>query len=170
MPRRRSLRVLAIVLALYGVLCATHLGEFWPFSIYPMFSQAGHPWTRALVREVPPELLSDSLWQPAGLDALPGDPLSLRRYGIYQNDVANYVSKVTSWDAERLRGFRAMFADYDLSRRSLLVMKVRGELSGNDSVAIVATPLLLFASDSTHLNPRQASSPAAAAHPHGASR
>ena len=33
-------------------LLPSHEGEFWPFSIYPMFSQAGNPWTRAMVLDV----------------------------------------------------------------------------------------------------------------------
>lgn len=37
-------------LVVYGLLVAIHLGEFWPFSIYPMFSQTGNPWTGAAER------------------------------------------------------------------------------------------------------------------------
>jgi hypothetical protein len=46
------MKVIGIILLIYAVLVASHEGEFWPFSIYPMFSQAGNPWTRAMVIDV----------------------------------------------------------------------------------------------------------------------
>lgn len=159
-PPQKSLRLLFGTLAVYAVLCATHLGEFWPFSIYPMFSQAGHPWTRALVREVPPDLPDSLLWQPASLQALPGRPFALQGRGIAQNDVANYVSKTKEWDATRLRGLQALFTADSLRNRRLLVVKMQGSLSeAGGSVAVTAMPFLLMTPDSVYLNP------AVAAHP-----
>jgi hypothetical protein len=154
----RSIRIVGATLLVYAVLVATHLGEFWPFSIYPMFSQAGNPWTRAVVRTVPddPEAIS---WDAVPLSDLPGDPYPVLPKGINQNDVANYVSKTSAWTKQRVRGFRSLFEDnYDFAR-PLLVMKVRGELVG-DSVSIRATPVLLMETDTTRFNPSTPLSPA----------
>ena len=49
---QKSVRITLISFIIYGALVATHEGEYWPFSIYPMFSKAGNPWTRAIVRDV----------------------------------------------------------------------------------------------------------------------
>lgn len=49
----REVRLLVGTFLVSGCLLATNLGEFWPFSIYPMFSKAGGAWTRAVVLEVP---------------------------------------------------------------------------------------------------------------------
>ena len=159
-PTRTSLRLLLGTFVVYAVLCATHLGEFWPFSIYPMFSQAGKPWTRALVREVPPDLPDRLLWQPTRLEALPGQPFALQERGISQNDVANYVARTETWDAARRRGLQVLFAADSLRDRRLLVLKMQGALSGpGGSVAVTATPVLLMTPDSVYLSPYAAAQP-----------
>src|SRR5690554_3371848 len=91
--RRRAVRVLASFFVAYALLVSTHLGEFWPFSIYPMFSSAGNPWTRAIAHEIPPEVEGEALWMSAPIDELPGAVFPLSRHGIFQNDLANYASK-----------------------------------------------------------------------------
>jgi len=146
----KALRVIGIVLVVYGLLVATHRGEFWPFSIYPMFSQAGNPWTRSIVRKMPDG--ETPSWESTSLQDLPGTPFPVQARGINQNDVANYVSKTDRWTRQRLQGLRGLFDDsYDFSS-PLLVMKVRGQLV-DDSVAVKATPLILYATDETHLHP-----------------
>lgn len=161
---RKSIRLIGGVLVVYALLVATHLGEFWPFSIYPMFSSAGNPWTRSLVRELPPDATDAQAlpWTATTLDALPGTPYPLVPRGINQNDVANYVSKTETWTPERIQGLRSIFAKRRTLPAPLLVYSVRGELVG-DSVAVQATPLLLFTPDTTHLNPSLAAPAAAAA-------
>jgi len=151
---RKSIRVIGGVLVVYALLVATHLGEFWPFSIYPMFSQAGNPWSRSLVREMPPEMAdAEALsWSSTTLADVPGAPYPLVPRGINQNDVANYVSKTKTWTPERIRGLRSIFAKNRELPAPLLVLRVRGELAG-DSVAVQATPVMLFAPDTTYLNP-----------------
>lgn len=148
---RRSIRIVGATLLVYAVLVATHLGEFWPFSIYPMFSQAGNPWTRAVVREVP-ESAQNASWDATPFTDLPGQAFSMVPRGISQNDVSNYVSKTSAWTPERLRGLRSLFeANYDFEQ-SLLIYKVRGSLQG-DSVAISATPVMMMQRDTTRFNP-----------------
>lgn len=148
--RTKALRLVGVVLVVYALLVATHRGEFWPFSIYPMFSQAGTPWTRSLVHEVPND--TSFSWTTRRLGNLPGKPFPVAPRGINQNDIANYVSKTDTWTKKRLRGLRSIFdASYDF-RSPLLVMRVRGTLV-DDSVSVTATPLILFSDEATHLHP-----------------
>lgn len=161
----KAIRILGSVLVVYVLLVATHRGEFWPFSIYPMFSQAGNPWTRSLVRELPRDTDPDTLdWSAVALQDAPGSVYPLEPRGINQNDVANYVSKTDEWTGKRIRGLRSLFAKNRELSTSLLVMKVRGELTDGE-VDITATPVLLFNPDATHLRPGLS---AEADHPSGA--
>jgi hypothetical protein len=148
---RKSIRIVGATLLVYAVLVATHLGEFWPFSIYPMFSQAGNPWTRVVVREVPDDAQKIA-WTSTSLDALPGRAFPVVEHGISQNDVANYVTKTDEWTEQRTRGFRSLFAQNHDFEQPLLVFKVRGALV-SDSVSIDATPVLLMEQDTTRFSP-----------------
>lgn len=149
---QRAIRVVGGVFVVYALLVATHLGEFWPFSIYPMFSQAGNQWSRSVVREMPEDMDDWSSWKAVPFSELPGETYPLVPVGVNQNDVANYVSKTETWTEKRQQGLRSMFTKSRDLQRPLLVMKVRGELTG-DSVQVRAHPMLLFAPDSTHLRP-----------------
>jgi hypothetical protein len=160
---RRALRIVGGVLVVYALLVATHLGEFWPFSIYPMFSQAGNPWTRAVVRELPSQTDPDTLsWEAVSLQELPGAPYPVAPKGINQNDVANYVSKTDRWTDERVQGLRSLFTKGRTLSSPLLVLRVRGKLEA-DTVAVTATPVLLFEPDTTRLHPSPAARTVAAA-------
>ena len=141
---------LFLLLVLYAVTCAAHDGEFWPFSIYPMFSRAGHPWTRALVREV--EQLPLSPWAARGIDALPGRPVALRDIGVFQNDLANYLAKTPRWNAESVGGLASMFAAVDLEESNLIVYQVVGRIASG-SPRISAIPVLRLTADGALLNP-----------------
>ena len=161
----RALRVVGGVLVVYALLVATHLGEFWPFSIYPMFSQAGNPWTRAVVRELPSQADPDTLsWDAASLQDLPGTSYPVAPKGINQNDVANYVSKTDRWTDERVQGLRSLFTKGRTLSSPLFVFRVRGTLEA-DSVAVTATPVLLFAPDTTRLHPSPTARTVASAPP-----
>jgi len=150
---KRALRVIGGVLVVYALLVATHLGEFWPFSIYPMFSQAGNPWTRAIVRELPSQSDPDTLsWEAVSLQNLPGNPYPVDPEGINQNDVANYVSKTDRWTEERIQGLRSLFTKGRALASPLLVFRVRGKLEA-DTVSVTATPVLLFEPGTTRLHP-----------------
>src|SRR5690625_7490964 len=48
----KALKILGVLFLVHAILVSTHEGEFWPFSIYTMFSQAGNPWERAMVLDV----------------------------------------------------------------------------------------------------------------------
>ena len=150
--KARAARVLVLTLAVYVLLVATHEGEFWPASIYPMFSVAGRPWTRALVRDV--AALPDSArWQVTDLDGLPGRAVVLPDLGIDPIDFANFLSKTRTWDDARVGGLRALFTEAVLRTRQLMVYKVRGHLAEGDSVVVEATPFLLLSGEGTARNP-----------------
>ncbi len=161
---QKSIRIVGGILVIYALLVATHLGEFWPFSIYPMFSQAGNPWSRSLVREMPSDVADARKvsWTTTSLDSLAGDSYPLVPQGINQNDVANYVSKTESWTPDRIQGLRSIFAKNRSLPSPLLVYRVRGRLA-DDSVSVRATPVLLLTNEGSHLNPSLAPpSPASA--------
>ena len=159
-------RLLAGILLLQAVLVFLHLGhvgdvwppgnprhelgEFWPFSIYPMFSQGGRPWVRSHVREVT-DASDLQLWRPRIVDELPGAPYVMDTRGIDQNDIANFISKSRSWDARRVAGIRSVFEE-DLKTQTLMIYRVDGSIEG-DSVSVVFTPFLLMAPDTTFFNP-----------------
>lgn len=149
--RTRALSALLGTLLVYALLVATHEGEFWPFSIYPMFSQAGHPWSRAVVRD-----MSDAeavAWDTVtARDGLPGAPFPLAEHGIDPIDLANFVSKTQTWNTARVHGLRTMFYD-QAAERDLLVMRVNGRLAGLDSVAVEFVPYVLVRADTAALRP-----------------
>lgn len=148
----RSIRIIGGVFVVYALLVATHLGEFWPFSIYPMFSQAGNPWTRAVVREMPEDMERLESWEAVPFSDVPGADYPLAPRGINTNDVANYVSKTETWTPQRRRGLRSLFTKSVRLEQPLLVMRVRGALSG-DSVSVRATPVMLVTPDTLDLHP-----------------
>ncbi|MEX0821035.1 MAG: hypothetical protein WD021_02725 [Rhodothermales bacterium] len=144
--QKKSLRVLLGTLLVYAFLVATNLGEFWPFSIYPMFSQGGIPWSRAVVREVPDDSVR---WESTRLEHLPGDPYPLAQHGIDHIDLANFVSKTEIWDDDRLAALRKMFGEDELDRRHLLVLRARGRISASDLVILSFEPYVLLTHDET---------------------
>lgn len=133
------------VLLVYAVTVATNLGEFWPFSIYPMFSQAGNPWNRALVREIPPE---DSIrWEPSSLNDLPGLDYGVSSNNVDAIDLANFVSKTEVWNEQRVGALSMMLLAGKEEALRLQVFKVRAHLTEDDSVAIVATPYVVVGTE-----------------------
>lgn len=128
---------------------AANLGEFWPFSIYPMFSRGGIPWSRAVVREVPEDTIR---WEPVTLDNLPGGAYPLAEHGIDHIDLANFVSKTQVWDEERVAGLRRMFGQAELERRNLVVLRARGRITEDDSVRLSFIPYALLTADESKLN------------------
>ncbi|MEM6645506.1 MAG: hypothetical protein AAF730_04560 [Bacteroidota bacterium] len=149
----RARTLLIATFAVYAVLVAPHEGEFWPFSIYPMFSQAGRTWTRALVRDVtelPPSVLS---WAPVPLDDLPGAAFGMQAAGIGQNDISTFIEKTKTWDATRVTTLRRFFLDDDDPHRVLMLYRAQGRIVDGDSVGILLTPFLMMTPDSTRFNP-----------------
>lgn len=142
----RALKWVGVITLLGCVLVATHKGEFWPFSIYPMFSQAGRPWERSLVRRVA-DVPEAELWQPRELETVVGRPLALKALDIPQNDVTKLVKLTKVWDGERIIVLRAMFNE-PLSRgERLLLYRVRGHVDEAGHAHTAAEPFLLMEPD-----------------------
>lgn len=149
---KKCMRILLVLFMTFTVLIATHKGEFWPFSIYPMFSQAGKPWTRALVQDV--SQTPDSLiWNTTSLENLHGPVVALRQTGVKQIDFSNFVSKTDHWSPVRKRALRRMFQDAVPADARWMITKVQGRLTEGDSVAVKAVPFLLVGGDSVYTNP-----------------
>lgn len=146
--RRRTVRAVACVVVLYGVLVSTHAGEFWPFSIYQMFSQAGQTWTRVLVRSVPPDGLP--LWETTSLDDAPGAPFPLAEFGLRANDLASLIQEpVTPADLETLHQLlRPHVAD-----QPLLVLRAVGSRGSDHHIDVRVTPFAVAYPDTLLVSP-----------------
>lgn len=148
---RRGFFALTTTFAAYAALVATHRGEFWPFSIYPMFSLAGRPWRRALMVEVAPS--AEVEWVPTTLDALPGPPVSTASIGISTNDMSKFVQLTDVWDDERIATLREQWSPVLAEGRSLLLFRADGHLERGGEVVTELTPLVRLDTDGHRVNP-----------------
>jgi hypothetical protein len=119
-------------------------------SVFPMFSQAGKPWTRIVVRELTE---TDSLsWNPIeGWTTLPGQAFALKPTGITPLDLTPLVLRAQ--DSMHLATLRLWERTYFENRR-LLVLQAQGKLSEGD-VQVTFTPLLLLHGDTVIWNPQR---------------
>lgn len=159
-PFKRGMKIIFIVFIINGLLVATHEGEFWPFSIYPMFSQGAKPWTRAAVRDITDEVQQNrsaeaSFWNSTAFREMPGKPYALQNEGIDTIDFSNFVSKTDSWTDGRREALRTMFGPRVLEeqQRVLLIMEVSGNIDENDEITIQAVPLFLIDDEGSIQNP-----------------
>lgn len=150
--KSRSIKITLITFILSGVLLATHEGEYWPFSIYPMFSQAGNPWVRAIVSDVS-STDESNLWDIRSLDNIQGKVVSIKAAGVDQIDFSNFVSKTTDWNTKRIQALRTMLGESNFDNQDWMIFKVKGKLIGTDSVVVETVPYLLFRADSSFFNP-----------------
>ena len=149
---KRGMKVIGVLLLVFAILVAPHEGEFWPFSIYPMFSQAGNPWTRAMILDVT-DYDKEEIWEQRTIDDFIGDPVSVRSYGVDGIDLANFVSKTDRWTQERREALRSMFDLSVFNEKKWLVVKAKGHLEGQDSVTVDIIPWVLLTDKGTELNP-----------------
>ena len=161
--RTRALRVLAITLVIYIAAVATHAGEFWPFSIYPMFSRAGRPWTRALVVQLEPD--TPLQWGPWRLQGLPGKPYPGSVSGVSTNDLSELIQRTTTWDEARVAVLYKLFATGIAEGRTLMLLRSDGHYNSgtfgetDGSVDIKLTGVVRFGPAGTGLNPELVSTP-----------
>lgn len=149
---KRGMKVLGITLLIYAILVAPHEGEFWPFSIYPMFSQAGNPWTRAMVLDVT-DKSEQERWNNHLLQDRVSDAVPVGSYGVDQIDFSNFVVKTENWTESRRNALITMFGSENIEGRKWMVSKVRGEMVEQDSVIIEIRPFIMITADTTYLNP-----------------
>jgi hypothetical protein len=138
LARRAGLLLLAVGAA-YAVLVATHRGEFWPFSVYPMFSRAGRPWARACVLTWTPPIELASLRGGRPLESWPGTPFPLREHGLSQNDLSSLVQRAEQWTPEDRLAIEHAFGSLPCAQ-PLVLMRVAGTLDGQ-GVRQEATPV-----------------------------
>ncbi|MDZ7694370.1 MAG: hypothetical protein U5K69_25150 [Balneolaceae bacterium] len=160
LSKNKGIRLIGLVLLIQITLVSSHQGEFWPFSIYPMFSQAGKPWSKAIVRDVT-ELPDSTIRASAGSNSilsLPGGAVILDEFEINQNDLSNFIRKTVTWDSESITTLRHIIGTQHLESRRWLIYLVKGQLEGN-SVAIRMDPFVLLEQDTTifyhELHPNQ---------------
>lgn len=143
---RRAGRLLLVLFALNGVLVATHLGEFWPFSIYPMFSQATTEIHNVVVRQISEEEAAQDIFADQPANDLMGEPYGVRERGVDPVDLAKYVRLTKDWDDDRLRGLVRMFAP-SMGDEKLVVLEVRGDIAGAEEPDFIASPTVVFDRD-----------------------
>jgi hypothetical protein len=147
----KGVRALAL-LSLAGIaLLASHLGEFWPYSIYPMFSVAGRPWRRAIAREVS-DVPAGEIWRTRTVETLVGRAFPVAQHGIPQIDFTEYVNHSSRWDDARVTGIRALFAA-PLRTRTLLIYEVRGDVDDRGKALTEAEPVVLLEPTRSELPP-----------------
>lgn len=149
---RRSIKIIGVILLVFTVTVATHEGEFWPFSIYPMFSQSGHPWTRAMILDVS-DLDENQIWDTHALGDKIGPAVPVGRYGVDQIDFSNFITKTDNWTDSRRNALITMFGSEQIGTQQWMITKVRGELRGRDSVVVQIQPFLLMSRDDVIMNP-----------------
>lgn len=149
---KQGMKAIGVIFLAYAILVAPHEGEFWPFSIYPMFSQAGNPWTRAMVLDVT-HLDEDEIWETRSLENMRGNPVPVGNYGVDQIDYSNFMSKTENWTEPRRMALIRMFGAENIGSRQWMASKVHGKMVDEDSVAVEIQPFLMFTADSVYMNP-----------------
>ncbi|WP_420317653.1 hypothetical protein [Ekhidna sp.] len=151
MFRKKAGKLLGAIFIVYVSLVATHDGEFWPFSIYPMFSQAGNPWARAVLRDVTD--VSDSiLWDTYNYPDLPGKPIDVETIGINQIDFSNFILKTQNWDRIRCQALIQMMNADQLEVKKLMACIIKGQLKDN-SVEANGLPFIMLHRNEYYFNP-----------------
>lgn len=139
--------------AIIFVLLASHKGEFWPFSIYPMFSKAGNPWSRAVVRDVSTSQLDNIDWAELEVSDLPGAPFKLNINTLDNIDYANFINKTAVWTPERIAALRSFFNKYNGDDKILFCYSVKGRLDEEEDIEISAHPYVILTPDTVWINP-----------------
>lgn len=149
-PFQKAYKAILFFLVGMSLLLATHLGEFWPFSIYPMFSQAGKTWQRALVIQT--DQLNEAKWDTLqSVESLPGTVLALKKYDIPQNDFANFLHKTPVWTHKKQRALHHIFSEVDEGK--LLIYRVVGSLNTQNEVIYEFIPMMKIKEDGWQMNP-----------------
>lgn len=144
--RIRAVRTLIITTLLGGLLVATHLGEFWPYSIFPMFSTGGRPWENSLVRAVPgPD--TPNLFDTVKVEDLPGEIVPLEEVGVPQRDFAKLLKEERAWDGAGIEKLRTALKPALEAHPWVMVVRVHGPLPEDGEVITEARPFVLVGRD-----------------------
>ncbi len=133
------------VFIIYGLLVATHQGEFWPFSTYQMFSQGGLPWSKPVLVKLDEDSCSSARF--TDLSDLDGQSVPLNRYGIDHRDFSNFTRHLNTpsqAESEALRHLlQPVLSD---SPDGLCVIRIDAK-SAEDGVELHFTPVLFLNSE-----------------------
>lgn len=147
----KGLKIIGMMFLVHALLVATHEGEFWPFSIFPMFSQAGNPWERALVLDVS-ESEDSEIWEVRPYPPSPNERVvPLSALGIDQIDYSNFVVRTTEWTDSRQRALYAMFGSEALENKKWLIVIARGALTDDHTIESTMEPVILLTEDEIRL-------------------
>ena len=149
---RRTAAVLIAVLAVYAGLVLTHRGEYWPFSVFPMFSTFRQTWSTPVVREIPGTAGAD-VWRATGLDLLPGTVFSLDTYGVNLHELRSLFLSNEAWEPQEILSLRSLIGEANIRGRHLLVIDVRGKVDQDERVSVEGVPLAIFSENDTRMNP-----------------
>lgn len=141
---KRSLWAIAITCVLYALLVGTHRGEFWPLSIYPMFSKAKSTLYQVAVQRVSPGVWSEpEFWRGYGPGEIPGKPFAVAPHGMDAVDLAKYVRLTTDWTADRKQGIVDFFGDTS-RENTLVIMSAKGSVDRSGKLEVTYRPILVL--------------------------
>jgi endo-1,4-beta-D-glucanase Y len=141
---KRATYSLAIVMVIFTITVATHEGEFWPFSIYPMFSQAGNPWNRALLVRLDNEEITQFDWKTVHADSLPGNVVALADIGADNIDFANFVGKTKDWSPDRVAALRTFLGMTVATDEAYVAYRIHGRRNEIGEVELMSHPVAMF--------------------------
>lgn len=139
----------------YVGLVASHRGEFWPFSVFPMFSRAGKPWVRVVLRELEPDaVVGDTTWDTVPREALPGRALGLDEGALDLGLLSRSARKAETWVAKPEAGqdFVRELGAVPEGRR-VLVVRAHGRLEEGGEVVTAYEPIAVVEDSSLRLSP-----------------
>lgn len=132
-------RVFWLLLGLQALLLPISRGEFWPFSIFPMFSGAGKDWSRAVVTKNDDGLGGGS----RSLSAMTQPVVPLDSIDVHQNDLSATLSRTSQANGTGAQALRKVFSRLPVGDVVILNM-VRGQLVkdqlGNPQVQVTFEP------------------------------
>jgi hypothetical protein len=139
-PGARFRALALVILGAYALLVGLHRGEFFPFSIFPMFSGAGRPWVRATVRDLEGETATLSC-APVPAEELPGQPFAISTLGLDQKDLSNFLlPRAKGPVASDVVLLERMF-DAPRRTRELVIYRARGAREPDGSIQVRYQPL-----------------------------
>lgn len=149
---RRAAAAVIGMLVVYAVLVLANQGEFWPFSVFPMYSKGRESWARPLIIELP-QTAGPEIWRARQLDELPGDVFSLFTKDVDEDRLRMVWNATETWTAADIVRLRPLIGENNIRGRRLLVMDVRGEPAPDDGVSVICFPLAVLTEEGTLLNP-----------------
>jgi hypothetical protein len=68
-------------------------------------------------------------------------------------DLANFLPKTRRWDRQRVAGLRTFFGEDELETKALLVYRVNGHPTSDDTVVVDFVPYALLSASASILKP-----------------